>query len=104
MTYIITPTEMPTLELFPDDEETEILQNIYCIIQSMEGTCPNLRGFGIDPDVLGKPLSVAKAAYTVSLMAQFELFETRATLQNVSFADDPENPDKLIPVLEVTIP
>ena len=105
MTVTIKGSDELDLELFVEqDSEKDIIQNILCLLKTTLGSCPNLRDFGLDPEVMHKPVPVAKAAYAVAISTQFREFETRATLINISFEDDPKHPDVLNPILEVTIP
>ena len=105
MTVTIRGSDALDLSLFPEeDSEKDIIQNILCMLKTMQGECPNLREYGIDPEVMHKPVPVAKAAYAVAISNQFRQFEDRATLVNISFEDDPNNAEVLNPILEVTIP
>lgn len=90
--------------LFEDDEVQDIIQNILCILNTTKGSCPNLRDYGLDPDILHKPMPIAKSAYAVAISEQMRQYETRATLLRVTFEDDSQNPSSLIPILEVSIP
>lgn len=104
MRVTIKASDFPILELFPDDEVREIVQNILCILKTPQGSCPGLRGYGIDPSILHKPVLVAKAAFSVSLQRQMQEYEPRATLESLEFEVDPFHPEVLCPILEVTIP
>ena len=104
MTVTIKGGDQIDLELFTEDEEKDIIQNILCILKTMQGSCPNLRDYGLDPNIMHKPVPVAKAAYAVAISNQFRLYENRATLKSISFEDDPKNPGVLNPILEVMIP
>ena len=105
MTLTISGTDELNLRLFAEeDSEQDIVQNILCFMKTILGSCPNLRDYGLDPEIMHKPAQVAKAAYVVAISTQFQEFEPRATLKNISFVEDPEHPDVLIPILEVTIP
>lgn len=104
MTVTIRGSDEISMELFTDDEEKDIIQNILCILKTTQGSCPNLREYGLDPEALHKPVPVAKAAYSVAISNQLRLFESRATLKSIRFEDDPNHPEILNPILEVTIP
>lgn len=104
MQVTIKGTDDLNLELFTDDEEKDIIQNILCILRTAQGSCPGLRGYGIDPSILHQPIPIAKAAYSVAINKQLSAFEPRATLTKCEFEDDPDHPEILIPILEVTIP
>ena len=95
------PLEM---ELFPENEEQDIIQNILCILKTTRGSCPGLRDYGMDPEIMHKPIPIAKAAFSVSIQKQMEQYETRATLLRLEFDGDETRPETLIPILEVTIP
>lgn len=103
MTVVIKARDPLNLELFPENEETEIIQNILCILKTAMGSCQGLRDYGLDPDIYHKPIQIAKAAFSVSIQKQMELYEPRAKLQRVDFEDNEMNPEVLSPVLEVTI-
>jgi len=104
MQFTIKGSDPINLELFTDDEERDIIQNIVCILKTSLGSCPGLRSYGLDPGILHKPVPVAKAAYSVSVTRQMQLYEPRATLIRLEFEDDPDHPMKLNPILEVSIP
>jgi phage baseplate assembly protein W len=103
MTIQIRGADSVPLELFPENEEQEIVQNILCILWTLNGSCPNLREYGIDPEVYHKPIPIARAAYTVAITRQIQEYEPRVTLERVDYEVDPKEPEVLIPVLEVTI-
>ena len=105
MTVIIKGSDELDLTMFPEeDSEQDIVQNILCILKTTQGSCPNLRDYGLDPGAKHKPVPVAKAAYAVAVSEQFQRYENRATLKNITFEDDPNHADILNPILEVTIP
>ena len=104
MIVTIKGSDPVNMDLFTDDEEKDIVQNIICILKTTQGSCPNLREYGLDPEAMHKPVPVAKAAYAVAISNQFRMFEDRATLKSITFEDDPNHPEILNPILEVTIP
>lgn len=104
MRFTIKGSDSINLELFTDDETRDIIQNILCILKTTYGTCPGLRTYGMDPEIMHKPVPVAKAAYAVSITRQMQDYEPRATLVKLEFEDDEEHPMNLIPILEVSIP
>ena len=104
MRVTIKASDFPDLDLFTDDEEREIVQNILCILKTPQGSCPGLRGYGLDPGILHKPVPVAKAAYSVAIQREMQEYEPRATLVSLEFDMNPGHPEILCPILEVTIP
>ena len=104
MRVVIKASDPPKLELFTENEEKDIIQNIFCILNTVSGSCPGLRSYGLDPGIMHKPPQVAKAAFSVSITRQIELYEPRATIVRLEFEDDPQHSDRLSPILEVSIP
>jgi phage baseplate assembly protein W len=104
MTVMIDASEGMDLVLFPENEETDIIQNVYCILQTVMGSVPHYREYGVDTNYLHRPLPVARAAYAVAITNAIRKFETRAKLRNVDFYEDPLYPGELYPLLEVEIP
>jgi phage baseplate assembly protein W len=104
MTVTIRADDPLKLELFPENEEQDIIQNILCILKTTQGSCPGLRDYGINPEIMHKPIPIAKGAFSVSIQKQMELYEPRATLAKLEFDGDETRPETLIPILEVTIP
>lgn len=104
MKAVIHSKDPLDLELFPDDEVKEIIQNILCILKTSRGSCPGMREYGLDPGILHKPAPIAQAAFSVSIQKQMAEYEPRATLTRLEFDGDPNRPDILYPILEVSIP
>lgn len=90
------------LTLIPDGVEKEILQNIYCILNTPKGSVPCYRDFGVDNSYLHRPMNAAQAAYMVAISEAITRFEPRVTINRITFRNDPVKPDTLYPVLEVT--
>ncbi len=103
MTITIDAQKGMDIELFPDTEEQDIIQNVYCILQTVQGSCPHYRGYGVDTNYLHRPINVARAAYAVSITNAIAKYEKRVKLENVDFNEDVNNPGFLYPLLEVTI-
>lgn len=104
MRVTINAKDPPKMELFTEDETKDIVQNIMCILQTTRGSCPGIREYGMDPEILHKPVPIAQAAFSVAIQKQMEEYEPRATLVRLEFDIDPNNPDVLYPIMEVTIP
>jgi len=93
----------PPLSFFPADTEAEIIQSIYCILFTQLGSVPCYREFGISPDWLHRPINAAQSAYAVALTQALRAYEPRVRVDRVHFDADPLHPDRLYPILEVTI-
>ena len=93
----------PDLTFFPGSTEAEIAQNLYCIITTPKGSVPMDRAYGVDYSFIHAPLPAARAMFAASVVEAVATYEPRATIENVDFEFDSNNPDKLIPVLEVSM-
>ena len=89
------------LTLLPETTETEILQNIYCILTTVKGSVPHLRDYGLDSSYLHQPIPIAKASYAAAVADAIDLYEPRVKVQSVTFETDADAPEHLYPVLEV---
>ena len=93
----------PTLSFFPQSDEDEIVQSIYCILFTQKGTVPFYRDYGLAPDWLHRPINAAQTAYAVALVQALRYYEPRVKVDQVRFDADVLHPDRLYPILEVTI-
>lgn len=103
MTIKINAADEMDLVLFPENEEQEIIQNIYCILQTVKGSAPHYRDYGVDTNYLHRPIPMAKTAYAVSITKAIEKHEKRVKLENIDFLEDVNKPGCLYPILEVTL-
>lgn len=91
-----------TLTLFPETTEQEITQNIYCILNTVIGSVPHLRDYGLDNSYLHQPMPAARSAFAAAIADAISLYEPRAQVQSVNFTLDPDQPGHLFPIVEVT--
>ena len=69
----------------------EILQNLKILFSTPAGTVPFDREFGIDWDILDRPVIQAKAALTTEYVEKVRRFEPRARVKEISFSNDAVN-------------
>ena len=79
----------------------EIFEKIMFILTLTKGTIPMNREIGLDADILDLPMHEAQNRYTVSAIELIETFETRVTVDEISFNVD-EKKGKMIPEVVVT--
>ena len=91
-----------TLTLFPETEEQDIVQNIYCILNTVIGSVPHFRDYGLDNSYLHQPMPVARSTFAAAIADAISLHEPRAQVQSVDFSLDPDQPGHLFPIVEVT--
>ena len=103
MTRTIDTTNPPKLTFFPETEEEAIVQSVYCILNTVQGSVPCYRDDGLGADWLHRPMNAAASAYTVAVSQALARYEPRVRVDNVRLKVDPLRPDYLHPILEVTI-
>ena len=60
MEIIDVTASLEQIEIFPDNEQLEVIQNVKTILTTMQGTVPLDRDFGIDSEVVDKPINVIR--------------------------------------------
>lgn len=90
--YIIRSSEL---------SETEDLYKQLCnLLSTREGTIPINRDFGLNWNVLSKPIDEAESDFVVELMEKIETFIPELRASEVDFESDAEE-GKLIPVITI---
>lgn len=79
----------------------DIYEKIMFILTLIKGTVPMNREIGLDADILDLPVYEAQNRYTVSAIELIENFETRVTVDDISFEVN-EKTGKMIPKVVVT--
>lgn len=79
----------------------EIFEKITFILTLIKGTIPMNREIGLDADILDLHMYEAQNKYTVSTIELIEKFETRVTVDEISFTVDEKN-GRMIPEVVVT--
>lgn len=102
MTVIIDSREKLTLALMPETERQEIIQNVYCILQTALGDVPHLRDYGLDNSFLHMPQGTAQSRYAAAIAEAIELYEPRVAVGNIEFENNANDPGKMLPRVEVT--
>ena len=103
MSYQISATDLGNIRLNESETVNSVLQNIALILATPKGSVPFYRDFGISNEFLDKPMPVAKLMIIGEVREAIEDWEPRATVSDISFAEDPLEPGKLIPTVEVEI-
>ena len=103
MSYIVSATDLKSIQFNEKNELNAVLQNIAVIISTPIGTIPLYRDFGLDWSFLDKPTPVANVLMVAPVREAVQRWEPRATVLDVSFSEDPAQPGVLIPTVEVDI-
>ena len=69
-------------------EIAEIAQNIKTILNTVQGTVPLDRNFGVDASLIDMPISAAKTKATANITTAINNYEPRARVKSVAFKGD----------------
>lgn len=91
MTYTIDFTYTPELTLAPETPEEELMQNLYCLLNTAIAEVPCYREYGIDKSFLHVPVNVAQTKLVAAIAEALSDFFPELTLSRADF--DYENDD-----------
>lgn len=103
MSYQVSAADLNNIRLNELETVSSVLQNIALILATPKGSVPFYRDFGVSNEFLDKPGPVARAMMIGEVREAIEGWEPRATVSNISFAENPLEPGRLIPTVEVEI-
>ena len=89
------------IELMPETEVEEVMQNVRMILGIRRGTVPIDRGFGLDTSVLDAPAPAARAILTSTIARDIALMEPRARLEELTFRASADG--VLEPIVRITV-
>jgi phage baseplate assembly protein W len=76
------------IDLAPANEYQEVLQNVAVILDTVQGSCPMFRDFGLPGSLYGRPQNVVENMLVGYLYDQIEEFEPRAVVEDIGFEHD----------------
>lgn len=103
MTYTVRESSETALTLNETDTVASVLQNIGIILRTKTGNVPLQRGLGLRMNWLDKPANVVPTMMVSDIKEAIERDEPRAKFVSISFEADPNDPARVIPVVEVSI-
>lgn len=87
MNHIFSLTANPKkINLQPENEIEEIMQNINTLLQTPKGSVPLYRDFGLNTTLGDEPLLVAKARVSSEVFHVIEKYEPRVKVMEIDFA------------------
>lgn len=101
MIYDVLAQAVTGIDFAPASEAAEILQNLRTIIVTTKYSVPLDRDFGIEADMLDKPMAVAQAQLQSEIIMAIKTYEPRVTVTGISFTGTDDG--KLIPKVQVMI-
>ena len=102
MTVLIDTRNPPELTFFPETTIDEIVQNVYCILQTYKNQVPCYRQFGVDSEWLHRPMNVAKQLWAVGIADALRNFEPRVNVESFNFGMDETDPTGAYVEMEVS--
>ena len=90
--YIIRSNEL--------SETEDLYKQLNNLLSTRKGTVPINRDFGLDWNVLSKPLDEAESDFVAELMEQIEAYIPELKASEIAFAVDPEN-GKIVPTITI---
>lgn len=103
MSYTVSNTDSAELELNESSYVDSVLQNIRCLLSTWEGEVPLYRDYGLNPELLHRPINVVESLLVADITDKIEKYEPRAQVINVSFTGESQTPDVLGISVEVEI-
>lgn len=103
MSYTVKSTDLSVIRLNESDAVESVLQNIRILLNTWQGEVPLYRDFGIDPEILHRPINEVENLLAADVIEKVETYEPRATVLDVSFAVSAKRPDTLEITVEVEV-
>lgn len=91
---------LENIDLSPENEQQEIIQNVAVILDTIQNSCPMFRDIGLPGNIYGRPLPVVENTLVGYIYDQIEVFEPRADISEVTFEED-DKTGKLIPIIYI---
>ena len=103
MGYVVSTLDLSELTLNEEDTVRSVLQNIAVVLRTGLRTSPLCREVGLPHAAVDRPIPAAKPLLIAAVREAVERFEPRAEVMAVSFTEDPSQPGRLVPRVEVNI-
>lgn len=99
---MIQVTSAPSEVNFNPTLAEEITQNVRTIINTVRGSVPLDRSFGLSNDYMDDPTLIAQARMTGLIITAIQTYEPRAIVSQVTFESDDEK-GILQPIVQIEI-
>ncbi|MBR6711941.1 MAG: hypothetical protein IKI76_02990 [Selenomonadaceae bacterium] len=90
-------------KLVPSSKAEEIAQCVKCLLLTAKGTCFFYRDFGVNTELIDKPLPVAKNRFLAEVVKQVAKYESRARVKGVRWITDEASDGVLAPVVTIEL-
>ena len=103
MRCTVSPGDLGRLAPDEKDPVKAVLRNVAVIISTPKGSVPQYREFGLDMIWVDKPIPVARTMMVAPVREAVMRWEPRVTEVKVNPVEDPSQPGRLLPTVEVEI-
>ena len=94
--------DLQQVDFSPQDETTEIIQNVKTILSTLKNTVPMDREFGISGDIIDLPSPAAQARMTAEIVDAVNRYEPRAQVVSVIYEGN-EQDGNVQPIVRLKI-
>jgi phage baseplate assembly protein W len=103
---LLVSGEIQPVVIRPAAVVEEITQNVRMILTTPKGSVPLDRDFGLDYDVVDRPMPVARALTEVDIVRQVGKYEPRARVVQIAWqeAETDAMDGRAIPVVKIDAP
>ena len=102
MKIIDVTASLEQIEIFPDNEQLEVIQNVKTILTTIQGTVPLDRDFGIDSEVIDKPVNVIRPLIVQEVKEKLAKYEPRVKFISMLW-DGAGSEGRIVPTVRVAI-
>ena len=95
MIHTIDFSYTPALTLAPASDEEEMMQNLYCLLNTTIAEVPCYRNFGLDKKYIAAPMNQAKTLIVVAIADALREFFPNLRLEKVDFSFDSNTPEAM---------
>lgn len=103
MGFQVSAADLGNIRLNEPEAVNAVLQNIALVLATPKGAVPMYRDFGLSQEFVDKPAPVAKVLMIAGVREAIEQWEPRATVLGITFEENPLEPGRLVPKVEVEI-
>jgi len=103
VSFIVKGNDFHKINLSPETEIDEIMQNIAVLLATPKGSVPLDRDMGLPMAFLDKPVPVAEALLVAEVNEVVPLYEPRVVVVNTTFEFDADDPGRMVPIVEVEV-
>ena len=87
----------------PSSGVEEVIQNVRFLLKTMKGTCPMYRQFGLDVNMIDKPVTAAQALIVAAVAEAIQMFEPRAKLRSILWEESQSENGELNPLVIIEV-